>query len=407
MRISLVVSGLTEATERLQPWRYISELAAGLAGRGHAVELLSETAPSRQASLEGVARVGLGSLGRSGGLTDHLLASRPDLVLWNVGATSTLRLRPDPRLRARHVAIFTSPLYRPPEIGLAGADLASHPMSYAALGVGALIPRRMVARYLARSFAHVVVPGTTTARQLVAGGLPRDRITLLPPGRDLDVQPVRASNSAGDPLTFLYAGNPTPIRGPDLLVRAFARAAPALGGARLVLLSRHDRADLARETDRLAALAARLGVDRQTEILPGTLSRAALLAALGRADVIVLPFRLVPSEAPLTVLEAAGIGRRLIGSALPGVRDLAAPGSWLVPPGDVGRLARALAGCAADPTLTRRLGLEASRWYARWPTWSEVAEQLERRLRMLLGPAPTAGVALAPPAISSQSLGAR
>lgn len=392
MRVSVVAAGLRDSTKRLQPWRYLTEAAIGLAAMGHEVEIATDEAI---ADLPGVSIWSPAPGGRRGAaesLCDHLRSRRPAVVLWNIGTTSALHFRPPILSGTRHIAVFTSPLYRPSEVFRVGADLARHPVTYGALGLGSLLPRRGIARYLAAEFAHVIAPGSTTARRLVAGGLEPDRITALPPGREVDIGAGPVSPRVQtDITTFVYAGSPLPIRGPDLLIRAFAQAHPTIGSARLLILSRHERAELAQQTERLVALAAHLRVERWVEVVSGTLPRVEFLKQVARADAFVLPFRLVPSEAPLAVLEAAGAGRPLIASALPAVTDLAAPGSLLTRPGRVDELSRALVSLTTDPAQAHQLGSDARRWYAGWPTWPEVVERLASVLASLTGTA-AAGV---------------
>ncbi|MDQ1496643.1 MAG: D-inositol-3-phosphate glycosyltransferase, partial [Actinomycetota bacterium] len=229
MRVSVVVSGLGNSTQRLQPWRYLTEMAMGLAALGHEIEILTD-GPT-ELELTGV-RLWSARSERAGAsnlrVNDRLRTNRPDIVLWNCGTTSALRAGPLRLPGTRNVAVFTSPLHEPAELARLGRAVIRQPSSYLALGLGSLIPRRYLARWLAASFDQIVFLGASTAAQLAVAGLPAGRSVVIPPGRDVDLQPA-------EPLTvdrvglrgrvsFVFAGSPAPIRGADLLVRAFAGA---------------------------------------------------------------------------------------------------------------------------------------------------------------------------------------
>lgn len=381
MRISVVAGGLDESTWRLQPWRYLWEAANELAARGHEVEILSEHASGLSGRVVGLQCVDVASVRPAGYSRDpvaHLRASRPDVILWNVGATSTILLQPPRLAGTRNVAVFTSPLYAASELRRVVTMILREPRSHIVHVAGAMVSPGTIARYLRTTYDRVIFPSRSLGTTLVQAGLSSEVVDIVPPGRDSDIQLTNRPTRAVDTqLTFLFAGSPAPIRGADLLLRAFAMLGPAGLQARLVILSRHERSKLARQTAGLRLLARRLDLDSRVDLVEGVLPRRVFLDYLSRSDVVVLPFRLVPSVAPLAVLEAAGAGKPLIASAFSSIADLAAPGSLLVRPGDVRALARAIARLAADPAEREAMAGAADRWYASWPTWSEVGGRIQ------------------------------
>ncbi len=281
VRISVVVGGLDGSTWRLQPWRYLWEVANELAARGHDVEVLSEGASTLSPHAVGLRCVDVASVNPAGESRDptvYLRAHRPDVVLWNVGATSALRLQPPNLADTRNVAIFTSPLYRASELLRVRGVLLRQPRSHAAHVLGALVSPKRIARYLGTTYDRVVFPGRSVGATLIRAGLSAEIAAIVPPGRDSDIQPApRETGGAHDRVTFLYAGSPAPIRGAGLLLRAFALIGTAAPQARLVILSRHERPELARQTDDLRVLVRRLGLDGRVDLVAGTLPRPAFL----------------------------------------------------------------------------------------------------------------------------------
>ncbi|HVR70077.1 MAG TPA: glycosyltransferase, partial [Vicinamibacteria bacterium] len=159
------------------------------------------------------------------------------------------------------------------------------------------------------------------------------------------------------PPRVLYAGQLYPWKGVDVLVEAMA----LVPEARLVILGGLEgERDLARVRDLVEAR----GLAARTE-MPGTLPQARVASELARAAVVAVPFlRTAMTErhtSPLKAFEAMAAGRPLVASDLPSSREFLRDGrnALLVPPGDAGALAAAVARLLADPALAERLARNA------------------------------------------------
>jgi len=182
----------------------------------------------------------------------------------------------------------------------------------------------------------------------------RERVAVVPNGCDVPHDRRFPGLAAEAPPRVLYAGQLYPWKGVDVLVEAVARVAEA----RLVILGGLEgEPDLAR----VRALVASRGLAGRTE-MPGTLAQAAVAAELARAAVVVVPFlRTAMTErhtSPLKAFEAMAAGRPIVASDLPSSREFLRDGhhALLVPPGDPGALAAAIARLLADAALCERLG---------------------------------------------------
>jgi glycosyltransferase involved in cell wall biosynthesis len=124
----------------------------------------------------------------------------------------------------------------------------------------------------------------------------------------------------------------------------------------------------------LTALAARLGIADRVEFT-GRLEHRELLAMMARADVFALPS--APEGFGLVHLEAMAQGTPVIGCLDQGPADFIEDGvsGYLVPYGDVGALARAIAAALSDRSHTRALGENARRVAAGF-TWEENARRM-------------------------------
>jgi glycosyltransferase involved in cell wall biosynthesis len=147
-------------------------------------------------------------------------------------------------------------------------------------------------------------------------------------------------------------------KGHDLLIRAFARAHARRPELALLVAGSGDTALLAR----LQGLADELGVGRAI-VWAGFLEGEAKLAALGEADLFVLPS--LSENFANAVVEAMAAACPVIVSEQVGIQDaVAEAGAGLVVPTDEAALAQALVRLVDDPEGRRIMGAKGQA-YAR------------------------------------------
>jgi glycosyltransferase involved in cell wall biosynthesis len=149
-----------------------------------------------------------------------------------------------------------------------------------------------------------------------------------------------------DPIV-LSVGRLHPVKGHDVLLRAFARLRARVPKAQLVLAGGGGyRADLER-------LAHGLGL-ASAVTFAGQIDAGAVRDLMGGARVFVLPSR---SEGlPLALLEAMAAGVPVVATRVGGVPDVATPDTaGLVPPEDPAALAAALEEVLMDSALAQQM----------------------------------------------------
>lgn len=146
----------------------------------------------------------------------------------------------------------------------------------------------------------------------------------------------------------------SPIKGQDVLLRAFAKVKAKVPKARLVLAGKVHDPDYHR---RLLRLIGRLGLGGAVDF-PGFADPAGMLAKL---DVFVLPSRTEGS--PRALLEAMAAGRPIVATKVGGVPEIVEDGSsgLLVEPDDPEGMASAILRLLESPRLARLLGEGARR----------------------------------------------
>jgi glycosyltransferase involved in cell wall biosynthesis len=233
-----------------------------------------------------------------------------------------------------------------------------------------------------RACAVLVATSEWLADELVAGGIPRDRVRVVTPGKDLDATPRPAGATDallgvdhpalrdGRLLGALCVANWLPQKGILELLGAVAGLPDDVVTLHLVGDAGGDGAYARRVRERIER-----GDLVERVVVHGPVEPSALEGLYRAADVFVLSS---VDEAYGTVWgEAMALGLPVIGwrsGNLPFLVDDGREG-LLVPVGDIPGLGRAIESLARDPALRDRLGRAASVRAEARPTWDQVAER--------------------------------
>jgi glycosyltransferase involved in cell wall biosynthesis len=191
--------------------------------------------------------------------------------------------------------------------------------------------------------ARIIAVADHVADAVIRVGIPRNRIEVIPNGVVIPAEPLLPPAGAG-PVRIGLLGRLDPQKGADVFVEAARRMG---GGAELVLGApgAHDRYA---EELLAAARAANVGI-----VIP---AGSEFLRGL---DVVVLPSRY--EGHPLVLLEAMALGKPVVATRIPGIREVVESGRTgvLVPPGDADALVATLRSLVEDPEFRASLGARA------------------------------------------------
>lgn len=295
---------------------------------------------------------------------DHAEATLAELAPGGLVVIDGLALGAMPELVAKHagrlrlVALIHHPL--PDETGLETRD------------------RERLAESERRALEHidrVIVTSPWTMQRLAGQGVPAERIRVVMPGTD--PAPL-AHGSEGPPLKLLCVATLIPRKGHAVLFDALAQLATrpwqleCIGSA---------------ERDPVTAEALRRQIERlkltSRVSLAGEVNAETLEAAYAGADLFVLASYI--EGYGMAHAEALAHGLPVVTTSAGAIPQTVPAGAGiLVPPGDRGALARALAQVMDDPAAREALERGAREARAKLPSWADACALFDAELRAFL-----------------------
>lgn len=232
---------------------------------------------------------------------------------------------------------------------------------------------------MARMADAVIVLSALQRDDLVARGVPAERITVMPNAVEAEVlsaehrSPAEARTRLGLPADGFWVGSVSSLvdyEGFDVLLRAVALAREQGLDARCAIVGD----GVSRPG--LVALAGQLGLGPGVCVLPGRVPPGEALGWYQTLDVFCAPRRDTPvcrMVTPMKPLTAQALGRPVIASDLPALVEVTRGGGLLFPAGDTGALAeriRQLAQAGSEAGASRAAHITPSAGMS-LPTWEE------------------------------------
>lgn len=250
----------------------------------------------------------------------------------------------------------------PPRVARSASSLPGRVGS--ALGMASLIERNIVRQNRLHDGVDAMVLLTEWARQTMHANVgTANKLHLNRLGAVWNGPQPRRTRPASSPLRLGYLGRFDPIKGVVVLARALASLPRELD------LIMEFRGPLGSKTEEQVRnlCAGDKRVRFEPAVSPSEVSRV-----LASWDVLLCP-SIALEGGPTVAIEAQAVGTPVIGSGIGGLAELVEDGvnGLLVPPGDVGALARAIERVVREPAST------VARWFARVPiarTMDEVTQ---------------------------------
>ncbi len=229
-----------------------------------------------------------------------------------------------------------------------------------------------VSRSVYRSACSVICVSGKVRDQVVEGAGARVNTTVVYNG--VDPQMFSPPDSEPDVPVILSVGNLIPVKGHELLLRAFAAVQDQFPGLSLEIIGDGP------ERPRLQQLANELSVAGKVHFR-GRQGRQQVADAMRRATVFALPSRY--EGLGCVYLEAMSAGRPVIACLGQGIDEVIQPGvnGCLIRPGDLQELTDTLARLLQQPEIRRKIGDAARQTILQSYTLAEQAARLFRLYR--------------------------
>lgn len=378
MKLVFVCFDYKSSNLRKQPWRYVDELTRKLDG-----DIQPVIVTDCESNVEGIRVQSVSTLTSLTGPSDELISTvqdeNPDVVATVLGPSSFVRLRTLAGIvDAPTIGIMTSPLYDLLELSQVGIREFYRHWSYlSAHLLGAISPTLLIKRHL-EQFDRIITMTRDTENTLgsIAGNT---HIETVPPGIDpfdvelppaSAVEKVRTELSPDEDLVVLYFTSPLTLRGTDTLVRAFTEVQEMID-AKLIILSRQDGGGLNAEEDLLLDLASELGIADNISIIPRNLSPVGVKTYLRASDVVALPYKIVISGVPISILEAMAMGRPVVTTSTDGLPELVSDRDQLAPPNQVRELAATI---QSNMENRKKVGERNRQYMTEYHSWQDTRE---------------------------------
>lgn len=232
----------------------------------------------------------------------------------------------------------------------------------------------IIGNRIVRNANRLIAISPNEYSQFAQYGVRRDNIALVPNGINpeeyilADDTLFRDRYSLGEGPILLFIGRLNPIKGPDLLLKAFIKSADTFPDHQLVFAGPDDGL-----RDELQRLALEAGLQDRVHFT-GFLGQPEKSMALNAADLLVIPSR---SEAmSIVVLEAGGASTPVLATDQCGLSEIAAASGGTIVPVSVDGLAQGLQVMLADEAKLKTMGRALNNFVLAGFTWQAMAERL-------------------------------
>lgn len=400
MKICIVCYGLTENNIRLQPWRYFSEIAIGLSKKNFDVTIITDGSSEGQ-NLTGIPIRHVKKLRKlpfqsNTELVSLIKSEQPDIILWSVTALDYLYLNIFKQIGIPVIGLFTGPIYRPSDITRIGThEILKNIKFLSAHILYASLPSFFI-RGLVNSLHcnKIFVMSRKNKEIIIEKGGDIRKVAHVPAGiEESDFMKSNEFNSIiskykldKNSFNILYFGSPLSIRGTDSLIKAVSKVRTQHPLIKLIILSRRRDGELSHEEMEIQDLILKLGLGKNIQIISGFLDKDEVKEFIAFSNLIALPFKIVPSDVPTSILESMAMGKTVISTALDGIPELLEDGrGFVVQPNNDEDLAEKIIFSIQNRDLTKSMGKKAASYMQTYPRWHDVSEHVVSEIKQVLG----------------------
>jgi len=316
MKVLVICPGISGNNINMQPWVYIIEICKHLKNKGLLVEIATDK-PLSKDSICGIKSSYIRSFScfpfrPNKKLLSHITTINPDLLLWNTGYGSFLYSNL-PGCKIPMVSIFTSPLYKFSTLLSLPINAYINEFEHVVTHLANTFISRLLRLKKINNFCLHITMNKTTKSNLLSLGIPEESIHTIPPGVGKEYlessETLFTREDLGiDSNCFIvtYMGGPLLIRGIDLAVKGFSHFSKSFcKNAVLIILSRGKMRDSLRRL---------ISNHEHIILIERLLTPEEISSYIKISNVVLLPFRIIPSDSPLAIYESLSLGIPVVGT---------------------------------------------------------------------------------------------
>lgn len=382
MKIVIICPNFQKSNTRKLPWKYIYKIALNLSKK-HEIVLITD---SNKRDIDEIEIISVKKLftplkGETEELLNVIKQENPDKYIMLLGLTSFLRR--EFKIKKPVIGIFTSPVYSIRElIRNIGIKDSLNYRNYTGIHyINALIPNYFVRKW-GNKFEKIVFLSDYTKEKLISKGLNENNTILIPLGIDKtflkapkieNVKSIKKEINPENIPVIMYFTSPLTLRGTDTLVKAFAKVRKKIP-SKLIFLSRMDYGELSKEEKILKEIAKKEGISDSMEILSKYLNPEEIKEYLSAADIICLPFKIVISDVPVSILEAMAQKKPVISTNVVSIPEILKDNGIIVEPNNPDQLFDSILRILNDEELKNVLIGNSSNYMEIYPNWIHIGE---------------------------------
>lgn len=369
MILTFCFSNFTAKNCNLQPWLTVYQVAKRFIACGHKVHVVTDAGVKMQ--LNGMTIHIVNSLRgtNSKQMKDLLHSIHPDTVVVDVNPFSLATANWYQMLsQFRVIAYLSYPFYKPKQIYQAFPHLMLKEKWE--FGRHMLVPRKVWAKRLISLFDAVICQSTITGQSITYQTRSRIPVHIIPPGIDKTLwNSIKKINNNSSEKFFLFVGAATGIRGFFLLLDAFAKLSDH--SIRLKVLARGADENKVKEIETEVV---RRKMQKRVLIKGGFLGIEELKREMQSSAAVLLPFVLVQSELPVSIMESIACGTPVVVSDIDGLASAVGDAGIVVPQGEPYSLTSAIQKLHQHKDLMTNLKTACTRQAENMLSWDEVSD---------------------------------
>ena len=314
MKVVFCIYNFIQEKLPLQPWLTIYEVARRMDEDGHDVHIVTDTqdtAESHRLKTHVVSSLRGNNKAEIYSVIDEIM---PDLL---VTLITPLNLATGDWVsrytNAKKIAFSSYPFYSFKELlrAVPHVKLVELKSYFRHL----LVPGFIWKKRLKNNYSCVICQ-SESGRNRLSNLLAHDmEIYSVPPGIDLNMwTSVKQTNANSKTLKLLYLGTASEIRGFNICLQAYKAVSD--NDISLTILA---RGATAQQTEEISNKLEVLNIREKCDLIGGWIDRDEMIAHINEANLVVLPFVLVPSELPVSVMEVIACGTPVITTDIDGL----------------------------------------------------------------------------------------